>query len=53
MAVVIVRQKVDIKRLTQHERVVFARARRIGLTVRQYVERFGCKNIDTLLKVDK
>lgn len=49
MANVIIRQKVNVEKLTQHERVVFARAHRMGMTVQQYAKKFGSKNIDGLL----
>jgi hypothetical protein len=39
----------DIKKLTQHERVVYFRAKRLRLTVKEYSQKFGSKNLSHLL----
>ena len=42
--------KKDIKKLTQHERVVLFRALRMGLTLAEYDLKYHVKNVPNLLK---
>ena len=41
--------KVDQQKLTQHERVVLNRATKLGMSVAQYAQKFGSKNLPHLL----
>lgn len=41
---------INIKKLTQHERVVFFRALRLKLTFAEYAKKFGSRNIPHLLQ---
>ena len=45
-----VEKMVDLKKLTQHETVVYFRAMRQGLSVKEYAKKYGSKNLPHLLK---
>ena len=45
----IYRKTVDFKKLTQHERVVFFRAKKMRMTIEDYARKFGSKNLPHLI----